>query len=97
MQVHGTRSDSTKGVERADQCHCKPCSLASSAEPTLSPLIILIPDGDGKANVSCTLKKGKKEDSGLCRLVSHSSVPGKVMVKILLKATSSHEKDKNIP
>lgn len=37
-----------------------------------------------------------KEHSGHCRLISFTSLPGKVMEQILLEATSRHMQDKKM-
>ncbi|KAK4807096.1 hypothetical protein QYF61_018437 [Mycteria americana] len=45
------------------------------------------------ANVIPIFKKGKKEDPGNHRPVSHTSVPGKIMEKIILGVIEKHLKD----
>lgn len=40
------------------------------------------------------LLKGKREDSGNCRLVSLTSVPGKAMEQLILETISKYLKDK---
>ena len=47
-----------------------------------------------RANVTPVFKKDKKEDQGNCRLVSHTSVPGKLMEQLFLETISRHMKDK---
>jgi len=49
-----------------------------------------------KANITPVFRKGKKEDLGNDRLVSLSSVPGKVMEQIFLETIAGHLTDKVI-
>ncbi|KAK4815769.1 hypothetical protein QYF61_007187 [Mycteria americana] len=51
-----------------------------------------IPEDWKKANVTPIYKKGLKEDRGNYRLISHTSVPGKVVEWILLGAITSQMK-----
>ncbi|KAK4807417.1 hypothetical protein QYF61_001180 [Mycteria americana] len=52
-----------------------------------------VPEGWKKANVTPIYKKGLKEDPGNYRPISLTSVPGKVMQRILLGAVTSQMKD----
>ncbi|XP_009577872.1 PREDICTED: potassium voltage-gated channel subfamily KQT member 1-like, partial [Fulmarus glacialis] len=45
------------------------------------------------ANVAPIFKNGKKEDHGHCRPVSLTSVPGKIMEKVILGVTEKHLRD----
>ena len=47
-----------------------------------------------KVNVNPISKKGKKKDPRNCRLISLTSVPGKVMEWLILETISKHVKDK---
>ncbi|KGL80178.1 hypothetical protein N309_06321, partial [Tinamus guttatus] len=49
-----------------------------------------------KANVTPVFKKGKKEDPGNYRPVSLTSVPGKVMERLILAVVSRHMEDKKV-
>ncbi|KGL78536.1 RNA-directed DNA polymerase from mobile element jockey, partial [Tinamus guttatus] len=49
-----------------------------------------------KANVRPVFKYGKKEDPGNYRPVSLTSVPGKVMERLILAIVSMHMEDKKV-
>ncbi|KGL77054.1 hypothetical protein N309_04477, partial [Tinamus guttatus] len=49
-----------------------------------------------KANVRPVFKKGKKEDPGNYRPVSLTSVPRKVMKRLVLAVVSGHMEDKKV-
>ena len=51
-----------------------------------------IPEDWKKANVTLSYKKGLKEDPGSYRPISLTSVPGKIMERILLGAMASQTK-----
>jgi len=55
-----------------------------------------VPKDWRKANVIPIFKEGKKDDSGNCRLLSLTSVPGKVIEQISLETISTHMKDKKV-
>ena len=49
-----------------------------------------------KANVTSVFKKGKKEDVGKYRPVSLTSIPGKVMKRLVLDAISKQLEEKKV-
>ena len=55
-----------------------------------------IPDCWRNADVAHILKKGKKDNPGNYRLVSLTSVSGKVMEQLILETISTHVKDKKV-
>ncbi|KGL73942.1 RNA-directed DNA polymerase from mobile element jockey, partial [Tinamus guttatus] len=55
-----------------------------------------VPEDWKKANVTPAFKKGKKEDPGNYRPVSLTSVPGKVMERLILAVVSRHMEDKKV-
>ncbi|KFV77161.1 hypothetical protein N308_00735, partial [Struthio camelus australis] len=52
------------------------------------------PEDWKKANVTPVFQKGKKEEPGNYRLVSLTSIPGKVMEQLLLEVITKHLEDK---
>ncbi|KFZ56694.1 hypothetical protein N321_01498, partial [Antrostomus carolinensis] len=82
-----------------------PQVLKELAEVIAGPLSIIfakswetgeVPEDWRKANVTPVFKKGTKEDPGNYRLVSLTSIPGKVMERLILGALSRHIKDKRV-
>ncbi|KGL83727.1 RNA-directed DNA polymerase from mobile element jockey, partial [Tinamus guttatus] len=55
-----------------------------------------VPEDWKKANVTPVFKKGKKEDPGNYRPVSLTSVPRKVMERVILAVVSGHKEDKKV-
>ena len=49
-----------------------------------------------KANVTCLVKKGKKEDPGNYRFVILTSIHGKVMEQLILETICRHIQDEKI-
>ncbi|KGL72651.1 RNA-directed DNA polymerase from mobile element jockey, partial [Tinamus guttatus] len=55
-----------------------------------------VPEDWRKASVTPVFKKGKKEEAGNYRPVSLTSVPGKVMERLILATVSGHMEDKKV-
>ncbi|KGL72885.1 RNA-directed DNA polymerase from mobile element jockey, partial [Tinamus guttatus] len=55
-----------------------------------------VPEDWKKANVTPVFKKGKNEDPGNYRPVSLTSVPRKVMERLILAVVSKHMEDKKV-
>ncbi|KAF1512409.1 putative RNA-directed DNA polymerase from transposon X-element, partial [Eudyptula albosignata] len=79
-----------------------PRVLRELAEELAKPLSIIyqqswltgeVPDDWRLANVTPIYKKGRKEDPGNYRPVSLTSVPGKIMERLILRALTRHERD----
>ncbi|KGL81849.1 RNA-directed DNA polymerase from mobile element jockey, partial [Tinamus guttatus] len=82
-----------------------PRVLRELAEVIAKPLSIIferswrtgeVPEDWKKANVTPVFKKGKKEDQGNYRPGSLTSVPGKVMERLILAIVSRHMEDKKV-
>jgi len=55
-----------------------------------------VPEDWKKANVTPTFKKGKKEDQGNQRLVSLTSIPGKMMEQLIIEIIIKQVKEKKV-
>ncbi|KGL88008.1 RNA-directed DNA polymerase from mobile element jockey, partial [Charadrius vociferus] len=55
-----------------------------------------VPEDWRKADITPIFKKGKKEDPGNYRLVSLTSVPGKVMEQLILDVISKHVEEQEV-
>ncbi|KFV70918.1 hypothetical protein N307_04242, partial [Dryobates pubescens] len=82
-----------------------PRVLRKLAEVIARPLFIIfgkswqtgnVPGHWRRANTTPVFKKGKKEDPGNYRLVSLTSIPGKVMEQLILSTVLRHSKDKRV-
>jgi len=55
-----------------------------------------VPEDWRKANVTPVFQKGKKEDPGNYRLVSLTSIPGKVTERLILNVISKQAEEKQV-
>ncbi|KGL81389.1 RNA-directed DNA polymerase from mobile element jockey, partial [Tinamus guttatus] len=102
VREHLTNLDTHKSMG-PDGMH--PRVLRELANAIAKPLSIIferswrtgeVPEDWKKANVTPVFKKGKKEDPGNYRPVSLTSVPGKVMERLILAVVSRHMEDKKV-
>lgn len=79
--------------------------LRELAEGTARPLSTIfgkscetrdVPEDWRKTNATPAFRKAKKEDRGNCRLISLTSIHGKVMKQHILGSASRHFKDKRV-
>ncbi|XP_056197830.1 uncharacterized protein LOC130150685 isoform X1 [Falco biarmicus] len=55
-----------------------------------------VPEDRRKANVTVVFKNGQKEDAGNYKLVSITSIPGKVVEQLILEDISKHVEEKKV-
>jgi len=99
---HLSKLDTRKSMSPNGMC---PRVLRELADVIAEPLSSIFerswrtgeePEGWRKASVTPIFKKGKKEDPGSCRLVSLTSIPGKVVEQLILEVIIKHVEEKKI-